>query len=235
MPIGITESTYELPRPCPRISSGTTRRHGMPTCPSRRLRAHLDLICQFLPGRPPCCRHCCKTPSSIWNWPARSLLSIRTGVPGSATGESQCARRPGPHLASSPALWPPAGPTLTNCWIIGAARSRRFAQSVLQSLITEAVLRACVAHSLARELGSCSPRKCFLSGLLFDLPALVTLSVPARLDSHARLLSECATAFRSRLSGLRWRSSPRTRGRRTRSSPSFPWRRNCYMRTGRPT
>lgn len=63
-------------------------------------------------------------------------------------------------------------------------------KSVIQSLITEAVLRACLAHSLARELGSSSPRKCFLSGLLFDLPALVQLSVPARLDSHARLLSD---------------------------------------------
>ncbi len=63
-------------------------------------------------------------------------------------------------------------------------------QSVLRSLITEAVLRACVAHALARELAPCSPRKCFLSGLLFELPALVTLSVPERLDSHALLLSD---------------------------------------------
>jgi hypothetical protein len=39
-------------------------------------------------------------------------------------------------------------------------------------------------------LASCSPRKCFLSGLLFGLPQLVTLSVPGRLDSHAMLLSD---------------------------------------------
>lgn len=61
---------------------------------------------------------------------------------------------------------------------------------VVQSLITEAVLRASLAHSLANELASASPRKCFLSGLLFELPALVTLSVPARIDSHAILLSD---------------------------------------------
>ena len=66
-------------------------------------------------------------------------------------------------------------------------------ESVMQSLITEAVLRACLAHSLARELGSCSPRKCFLSGLLFDLPALVQRRHrdrhPARTDAGA---AECA-------------------------------------------
>lgn len=61
---------------------------------------------------------------------------------------------------------------------------------VLRSLVTEAVLRACLAHALARELAPCSPRKCFLSGLLFELPALVSLGVPARLDSHALLLSD---------------------------------------------
>lgn len=63
-------------------------------------------------------------------------------------------------------------------------------QPGIQSLVMEAAMRASLAHSLARELASCSPRKCFLSGLLFELPALVTLSFPARIDSQALLLSD---------------------------------------------
>jgi HDOD domain-containing protein len=63
-------------------------------------------------------------------------------------------------------------------------------KSEIQNVILEAVLRACLAHTLACELASYSPRKCFLSGLLFELPALVTLTVPARIDAHAMLLSD---------------------------------------------
>ena len=76
---------------------------------------------------------------------------------------------------------------LDEAWQIEFVDSER---SVAQSLITEAVLRAALAQALACELASCSPRKCFLSGLLFELPALVTFSDPVRIDSHAMLLSD---------------------------------------------
>jgi len=48
----------------------------------------------------------------------------------------------------------------------------------LGQLVSNAVTRACVAHLLARDLGSCAPRKSYLSGLLFDLPAIGRLAVP---------------------------------------------------------
>ena len=42
----------------------------------------------------------------------------------------------------------------------------------LERLAADAVVRACVAHLLARELGECNPRKAFLCGLLFELPVM---------------------------------------------------------------
>lgn len=86
-------------------------------------------------------------------------------------------------------------------------------KSVIQGLITQAVLRASLAHSLAVELASSSPRKCFLSGLLFELPALVTLSVPDRIDSHARLLSDMChslpvTIVRAALAQIAMKAGP---------------------------
>ena len=42
----------------------------------------------------------------------------------------------------------------------------------LVEVADHAVARACVGHGLARELDTCSPRKAFLCGLLFDLPQL---------------------------------------------------------------
>ncbi len=48
----------------------------------------------------------------------------------------------------------------------------------LAKLVEDAVVRACVTHFLARELGSASPRKSYLCGLLFEVPVLAKLSSP---------------------------------------------------------
>lgn len=63
---------------------------------------------------------------------------------------------------------------------VGKARS-------LCKLVANAAARASVAHLLARELGSSIPRKSYLCGLLFELPAIVRLGAPA--ISQAVLLS----------------------------------------------
>lgn len=60
-------------------------------------------------------------------------------------------------------------------------------QTRLCRLVTNAVARAAAAHLLARELGNSMPRKSYLSGLLFELPAIVRLAAPA--ISQAALLS----------------------------------------------
>ena len=57
----------------------------------------------------------------------------------------------------------------------------------LCKLVANAAARASVAHLLAHELGSSIPRKSYLSGLLFELPAIVRLGAPA--ISQAVLLS----------------------------------------------
>src|SRR5579875_563586 len=48
----------------------------------------------------------------------------------------------------------------------------------LSQQVTKAVVRGCVAHLLARELGRCQPRKAYLAGLLLELPALARLASP---------------------------------------------------------
>ncbi|MFZ0311073.1 MAG: HDOD domain-containing protein [Candidatus Korobacteraceae bacterium] len=59
-------------------------------------------------------------------------------------------------------------------------------QTRLCRLVANAATRAAVGHLLARELGSSIPRKAYLSGLLFELPAMVRLAAPA--ISQAELL-----------------------------------------------
>ena len=64
--------------------------------------------------------------------------------------------------------------------------------SRLCKLVANATARASVAHLLARELGGVIPRKSYLSGLLFELPAIVRLAAPQ--FSQAVLLSSmCRT------------------------------------------
>lgn len=71
---------------------------------------------------------------------------------------------------------------------IGCIGSSRRGQ--LFKLTSDAVSRACVAYFLARELGSCHPRKCFLAGLMLEFPVMVRLSCPARLTSPAMLVPD---------------------------------------------
>jgi hypothetical protein len=59
----------------------------------------------------------------------------------------------------------------------------------LRKVIANSVSRACVAHLLTRELGSSNASKCYLSGLLFDLPALTRRRSPDSLLSSVVLLS----------------------------------------------
>lgn len=42
----------------------------------------------------------------------------------------------------------------------------------LEKVVEDAVVRACVAHGMTRELGQSNPRKAFLCGLLFESPLL---------------------------------------------------------------
>jgi hypothetical protein len=63
-------------------------------------------------------------------------------------------------------------------------------QAPMEKLISDAVARACVAQLLARELGSPHPRKCFLSGLVLELPAMARLSIPAGLISPAVMVPD---------------------------------------------
>ncbi len=53
----------------------------------------------------------------------------------------------------------------------------------------DAPLRACVAQTLSLALGSCQPRRCFLSGLLLELPAMVRLSRTGHSDTSGKLLA----------------------------------------------
>jgi len=59
----------------------------------------------------------------------------------------------------------------------------------LLQLARGAVVRACVAQLLARELGRCNPKKSFLGGLVFEVPQMVGLTAAVRGDYRARLLS----------------------------------------------
>jgi hypothetical protein len=52
-------------------------------------------------------------------------------------------------------------------WLLPSRRTQ------LSRLYRDAVLRACVAQYLARELGDCDPQKSFLAGLLLELPVMV--------------------------------------------------------------
>ena len=71
-----------------------------------------------------------------------------------------------------------------DCWTEAAVGIR------LCRLVGDGVARACVAEFLARELGIGDSRKCFLSGLLFELPRLVRWAVPARMHSPELMLVE---------------------------------------------
>jgi hypothetical protein len=55
--------------------------------------------------------------------------------------------------------------------------------------VVNAVARASAARMLAKELGSCNPRKAFLSGLLFGLPDLARAASNSSNISHVTLLS----------------------------------------------
>jgi hypothetical protein len=63
----------------------------------------------------------------------------------------------------------------------------------LSNLTSGAVMRACVAHLLARELGGCNPRKSYLSGLLLELPALARFASPVA--SQVQLLATMCGAL----------------------------------------
>jgi hypothetical protein len=65
-------------------------------------------------------------------------------------------------------------------------------QGRLSKLVANATARASVAHLLARELEGSIPRKAYLSGLLFELPAIVRLGAPA-ISQAALLSSMCRT------------------------------------------
>jgi HDOD domain len=58
----------------------------------------------------------------------------------------------------------------------------------IHKLVVDAVVRASVAHFIARDQGIAAPRKSFLCGLLFDLPTLIALGIPRRSRSTAALL-----------------------------------------------
>ena len=57
----------------------------------------------------------------------------------------------------------------------------------LLRLAQTAVARGCVARMLARELGGCHARKSFLTGLLFELPAMIKLACPDENGDEIRL------------------------------------------------
>jgi hypothetical protein len=57
----------------------------------------------------------------------------------------------------------------------------------LSQLVTNAVVRSCVAYLLAREMGGCQPRKAYLAGLLLELPGMARLARPE--TSQVTLLS----------------------------------------------
>jgi hypothetical protein len=66
----------------------------------------------------------------------------------------------------------------------------------LFELVRNAVVRGCLAHWLARELGRCNPKKAFLAGLLAEVPRMAALTGAGRgggrpndLPFFARLMS----------------------------------------------
>lgn len=64
----------------------------------------------------------------------------------------------------------------------------------LSQLYSDAVLRACVAQYLARELGDCDPQKSFLAGLLLELPGMVKVATAFSPISPAALFTTiCST------------------------------------------
>ena len=50
----------------------------------------------------------------------------------------------------------------------------------LFELVRNAVVRGCLGHWLARELGRCNPKKAFLAGLLAEVPQMATLACGGR-------------------------------------------------------
>jgi len=46
----------------------------------------------------------------------------------------------------------------------------------LRGLASDAVVRGSIAQMLARKLGGCNPKQCFLAGLLFELPKMAALA-----------------------------------------------------------
>lgn len=59
----------------------------------------------------------------------------------------------------------------------------------LPGLAMDAVVRASLAHLLGRELGKCNPKKCYLGGLLFQVPAMVAATAGVNDGYQGRLIS----------------------------------------------
>jgi len=59
----------------------------------------------------------------------------------------------------------------------------------LLALASDAVMRAGMAQLLARELGKCHPKKCYLAGLLLEIPAMVAVTAGSHDGYQGRLLS----------------------------------------------
>lgn len=59
----------------------------------------------------------------------------------------------------------------------------------LSAMMRDAVVRACLAQWLARQLGKCNTKKAYLGGLLFDIPKMVAATRKVHDGYRAQLLS----------------------------------------------
>ena len=126
------------------------------------------------------------------------LASSVVGLdPGLAFGTLQLANPacgdPGTPIWQLPLAVVAAGREALQQLVDGAPRieppssSHEYAQ--LTQLASNAVVRACVAHLMASNLGHCHPKKSFLGGLLFDLPELANLTLHYGDSCKVKLLS----------------------------------------------
>ena len=71
----------------------------------------------------------------------------------------------------------------------------------LRELASDAVVRGSMAQILARKLGGCNPKQCFLAGLLFELPKLAALTRPGhdfrRIKLSAAVKKSLAAAWKA--------------------------------------
>ncbi len=130
------------------------------------------------------------------------LASSVVGLdPGLAFGTLQLANRD--RIGDSNPVWlfplavVAAGRDPMLRLVSGAPRIEPGYRTPLCRLYHDAVLRACVAQFLSRELGNCDPRKSFLAGLLLELPALLRAASSGKLISPASLLSAMCGALPS--------------------------------------